>query len=167
MLVCIETFLQSFYYSPTRVCDECVMSLSLYLSLLFSGSSRRLWAKRHTRTKGATRLNGKISDLSYAVKVVYFIIVLLTCSLHQGRGGVVGPVGFIGPNGGTVRIMQSEMSVNSLSLLLVCSSLTVYICLQGPRGVKGNRGETVSLPDLLLLSLFLHFCFCFLCEILI
>lgn len=39
-----------------------------------------------------------------------FHSVFLNVSLHQGRGGVAGPIGIIGPNGSTVCIIQIEMS---------------------------------------------------------
>lgn len=62
-----------------RVCNECVW-------LLFSGASRRLWAKGHTGTKGATGHYGKqTSVLDRIVELHWtfcFILFLLFLSIR-------------------------------------------------------------------------------------
>lgn len=57
-------------------------------------------------------------------------------------------MGIIGPSGSAVCIIQINITFSLLSTIVHYYTDCV-ISLQGPRGEKGNRGETVSLPDLL------------------
>lgn len=62
---------------------------------------------------------------------------LLSVSLHQGRGGPVGPIGIIGPNGSAVCIVVSEISFDIF--FDCCYSTDDWLCASFHRVPEERR----------------------------
>lgn len=86
---------------------------------------------------------------------------LFTVSLHQGRGGVSGPMGIIGPNGSAVRIITDITEHFSHSYLHTTDCVRYFTGSQRREGQSWR--DCKFLLHVFFLS-FLHFVYIVHCE---